>query len=453
MKPKQARVRQTAKPAAKTARTPRPPAAKSGAGGKAPFSQFPPILLEGDETPVAGGEATAILKYALTPAAPAQPQKAPEPEPPPAHGTGQLRLIPRDPHCLYASWDISPEEQRRYNTLSIHHHLVVRLHRDQPHGDVTAETHVHPESRHWFLHVPQAASTYVAVLGYYTPTMEWRVLAVADPATMPRETPVEEWAERFVTVPFDVPLPAALPGQFAPLPSWAGVTAPAPSRAAGAWPLPSPQIAWDAPPAPRPVRPAPDLESPPTPATVPVPLEWTRAQDYALNELLPTALTRREVVSSIQIEEMLRRAALKPAGFPRPAEGWQPVPGEVAEMAFSPFGGEGPAIFSQAAGPEQLPQPAFWFNVNAELIVYGATDPAALVTIAGQPVKLRRDGTFSYRFSLPDGTYTLLISADSRRGEVRHAELVFSRGSHFAGEVGAAPQDPALKPPAPEHLA
>src|SRR5262249_16795996 len=45
----------------------------------------------------------------------------------------------------------------------------------------------------------------------------------------------------------------------------------------------------------------------------------------------------------------------------------------------------------------------FWFQLDAELIVYGATEPRARVTLQGEPVKLRPDGTFTMRFSLPDG--------------------------------------------------
>src|SRR5262249_48241613 len=37
----------------------------------------------------------------------------------------------------------------------------------------------------------------------------------------------------------------------------------------------------------------------------------------------------------------------------------------------------------------------FWFQLEAELIVYGATDPAARVTLGNEPVKLRPDGTFT----------------------------------------------------------
>jgi hypothetical protein len=45
----------------------------------------------------------------------------------------------------------------------------------------------------------------------------------------------------------------------------------------------------------------------------------------------------------------------------------------------------------------------FWFQIDAELIVYGATEPNSRVTLQGQPVQLRPDGTFTMRFSLPDG--------------------------------------------------
>jgi hypothetical protein len=44
----------------------------------------------------------------------------------------------------------------------------------------------------------------------------------------------------------------------------------------------------------------------------------------------------------------------------------------------------------------------FFFDIDAELIVYGKTDPSAHVTLQNEPVKLRPDGTFTMLFSLPD---------------------------------------------------
>ena len=61
----------------------------------------------------------------------------------------------------------------------------------------------------------------------------------------------------------------------------------------------------------------------------------------------------------------------------------------------------------------------FWFNVNAELIIYGATEPDAKVTLGGHEIKLRPDGSFSYRFALPDGNYDLPAVAVSADGDGR----------------------------------
>jgi hypothetical protein len=95
----------------------------------------------------------------------------------------------------------------------------------------------------------------------------------------------------------------------------------------------------------------------------------------------------------------------------------------------------------------------FWFNVNAELIIYGATEPDAKVTLGGHEIKLRSDGSFSYRFALPDGKYDLPAVAVSADGtDARAADLKFSRETQYLGDVGMHPQDPALKTPLPENL-
>jgi hypothetical protein len=113
-----------------------------------------------------------------------------------------------------------------------------------------------------------------------------------------------------------------------------------------------------------------------------------------------------------------------------------------------------PAPPARSAGGAEAEKPRdFWFNVNAELIIYGATEPDAKVTLGGQEIKLRSDGTFSFRFALPDGKYDLpavAVSADGTDG--RAAELKFSRETQFLGDVGATPQDPSLQPPLPENL-
>ncbi len=58
----------------------------------------------------------------------------------------------------------------------------------------------------------------------------------------------------------------------------------------------------------------------------------------------------------------------------------------------------------------------FRLRVATELILYGATEPDARVTIQGKLVKLRRDGTFTARFALPDGTIDIPVTAVSGDG-------------------------------------
>ena len=58
----------------------------------------------------------------------------------------------------------------------------------------------------------------------------------------------------------------------------------------------------------------------------------------------------------------------------------------------------------------------FWLVLNTELIVYGATEPTASLTLDGQPVTLRPDGSFTVRLALPDGVRRIPVTARSRDG-------------------------------------
>lgn len=73
-------------------------------------------------------------------------------------------------------------------------------------------------------------------------------------------------------------------------------------------------------------------------------------------------------------------------------------------------------LSSSALAPPPEKNRKFWFQLDAELIVYGATEPTAKVTLQGEPVKLRPDGTFTMRFSLPDGRQIIPAVAHSING-------------------------------------
>jgi hypothetical protein len=63
---------------------------------------------------------------------------------------------------------------------------------------------------------------------------------------------------------------------------------------------------------------------------------------------------------------------------------------------------------SPFGGPRERP---FFLTANTELIVYGATEPTAKLFVQGKRVNLRRDGTFTLRYALPDGEQVIPIEA------------------------------------------
>ena len=364
--------------------------------------EVPSILLEGDQpaSPVVSGPGQ---KYALGPMPPSRHFETTEAELPEAYGTRQLFLTARDPHWLYAHWDLTREQQLRCNARSADGHLVLRIYAGKVKGHPIYEIHVHPESRHWFAHVERAGDSYAAELGYYSPPGKWVRVAASGSTVTPSDAVSSESSTEFATIPFEFP--------FAKLMEIV--------KAAVCENLPLAQAIEE-------LR---RQGHPELPHAVSRPLSsWTSQQEQALAKIVNIDDVRRVWMGSLEITELIRRRLAH----------------EISSLGVSslssPFGGVG-----QPKG--------FWFNVNAELIIYGATEPTARVTLGGHEIKLRPDGSFSYRFALPDGKYDLPAVAVSADGaDARAANLKFSRETEYLGDVGAHPQDPALKPPLAENV-
>lgn len=79
---------------------------------------------------------------------------------------------------------------------------------------------------------------------------------------------------------------------------------------------------------------------------------------------------------------------------------------------------------------------SFWFVVDAELIIYGATDPHAQVAVSGHPIQLRPDGTFTLRYALPDGRFPIPVTARSADGrEERTITPIVERNTEISQPV------------------
>jgi hypothetical protein len=104
-----------------------------------------------------------------------------------------------------------------------------------------------------------------------------------------------------------------------------------------------------------------------------------------------------------------------------------PAPSACSPMPPSTSWG-GASEWSAGGSEQRLGQKGgFFFEIDAELLVYGRTEPDAQVLLNNEPVLLRPDGSFSLRFALPDGTVPLDFSALSARGDARRISTAVVR--------------------------
>jgi hypothetical protein len=372
--------------------------------------EAPAILSEGD-APAAPPESGPGQKYSLGATPPSQ-SFGTEGELPESYGTKKLFLTARDPHWLYAHWDLTHAQQVKLNSQSTDGHLVLRIYAHKIEGHPAYEIHVHPESRHWFTHVERAGDSYVAELGYYSALGKWTHISTSSGTMTPPDAVSTDDDTDFATIPFEFP--------FAKLMEII--------KRAVCENLPLAQAIEE-------LRRHghPDLPRVTAASPSPLPAAWTPQQEEALAKIINIDSVRRVWMGSLEITELIRRKLAH----------------DISSDGASQFGGS--SLSSPFGGMEQ--GKGFWFNVNAELIIYGATEPNAKVTLGGHEIKLRSDGTFSFRFALPDGKYDLPVVAVSADGtDARAAELKFSRETEYLGDVGTHPQDPSLKAPLPENL-
>jgi len=103
---------------------------------------------------------------------------------------------------------------------------------------------------------------------------------------------------------------------------------------------------------------------------------------------------------------------------------------EVIEERLHRPMGDSASRFGPGANSHPMKPSDFDFHVDTELIVHGTTHPDAQVTLRGEPVKLRSDGTFAVRFNLPDRRHVLPVVASSRDGaEQRTIVLAVDRNT------------------------
>ncbi|HHV63108.1 MAG TPA: DUF4912 domain-containing protein [Firmicutes bacterium] len=149
------------------------------------------------------------------------------------------------------------------------------------------------------------------------------------------------------------------------------------------------------------------------------------AGDFILITRSNPVHTPRDGISEIVDEEWMTLEAIEklyPAPSPRGPSSpefmrSQEIQGrlEYEEVGSGAVG----VISSPGPGVAYPRKKGFWLTADVEIIIYGATERDAAVTIQGMPVKLRPDGTFTVRFALPDGEQVIPVEAVSAGGEDR----------------------------------
>lgn len=385
--------------------------------------------------------------------------------PPPRLGT-ELVLLEVNPHKAHAYWNIDVEDYREAQARSgsTDTPLVLRLYDvtgvdfNGRNANTAFDVQVQGLQGHWYLDLWKDGRAFVADIGFRIGDGSLVCLARSNPVSTPAAGESAEYNTLAVDTAVDAPPSRRLTDLVRdpePLDDEPGIDAPV---------VAVPAVPADAAPAPRFVSPGPlEASAPPAaaplqPAAMPQDLQsWFT--EVAESATRPAAAAPWTGPGSPPVDgkpDPLREAALA-AGWPTAEqlsvpvnghadaeqeaaesraenEGW-PTADELARhVPETPGDAPAPEAPHRSAAPAPTP-PAptsldsyvtlssyeqarreVALEVNVELHIYGRAKPGAELTLFGQPVPLRPDGSFSVRKPLPNGAVVLpLLAVDPPR--------------------------------------
>lgn len=340
---------------------------------------------------------------------------------PGGYGDSRIVLMPRDPQWAYTYWDIPhdrKEDLRRQGgqqlALRLYDVTDIDLNYQSPHS--IQEYLCDELAREWYLPVPVSDRDYVIDIGYRCFDGRWLVLARSVPVRVPPVYP-SDWVEDvFVTVPWEEELTTKTVYQLTP---------PAKKAALAA-----------------------QQQQQQQPGTY---YGQIHDQVFGLAQSVEAQRVAGSLYGSMQqaTSSMIPENALSSYVFPSGIGMWA---GESAMASGSGLGLMSGSVYGLASGSglglmsgsgyglasgsgagfssEMTPTKPrkFWLIADAELIVYGATEPDAKVTIGGREIKLNPDGTFRFQMSFQDGNIDYPIVAVAVDGEqTRSVHMTFDR--------------------------
>ncbi|HHP7230277.1 MAG TPA: DUF4912 domain-containing protein [Xenococcaceae cyanobacterium] len=305
---------------------------------------------------------------------------------PDGYGESRIVLLPRDPQWGYCYWDIPnnhKEELRRQGgqilALRIYDVTDINIEHQAPHN--IQEYLCDELAREWYLPIPVSDRDYVVDIGYRCPDGRWLSLARSTAVRIPPVYPSDWIEDNFITVNWEEDLRGKTVFNLVP-----------PSKkqaAATATPIGSNKI---------------------------------YEQIFDMTKTTEAMRVAGSLFGSMQqVPEQAISSYVFPSGvgmWALPTASGINMSGVGMTMSGAGFSGSAPPVRPRK----------FWLIADAELIVYGATEPDATVTIGGRPIKLNSDGTFRFQMSFQDGVIDYPIVGVAADGEqTRSIHMNFER--------------------------
>lgn len=313
---------------------------------------------------------------------------------PSGYGESRIVLLPRDPQWAYVYWDVpnsQKEELRKQGgqqlALRLYDATDVNLDYQTPNN--LQEYNSDELAREWYLPIPISDRDYVAELGYRCADGRWLVLTRSKVVHVPPVFPSEWVEDNFITVPWD----QTLKGQ-----TFFNLVPPSKKKA------PEPE------------------QTATTSTTVDSSYDeiFNIARDAEVQRISGSLYGSMQHESGVGMVPESISSYIFPSGAGLFAGAGAAGAISASGINYSGYGlASSYSFFSSESTPSRSRK--FWLVADAELIVYGATEPDASVTIGGRPVKLNPDGTFRFHTSFQDGIQDYPIFAVAADGEQNRA--------------------------------
>lgn len=299
---------------------------------------------------------------------------------PEGYGQSRIVLMPRDPQWAYAYWDI-PNDHRQHLrnqggqmlALRVYDVTDINLEYQSPHS--VQEYPCDEMAREWYLPVPVSDRDYAIEIGYRCADGRWLLLARSATVRIPPVYPSDWIEDHFITVMWDDDLRGKTQFELVP---------------------PSKKY-----------------------ATVGADGNPIYDQIFGMAQGVEAQRVAGSLFGSMQqTQGAVHLESLSSYVFPSGVGMWAMPTASGLTMSGAGF---------SASAPPVRPR-KFWLIADAELIVYGATEPDATVTIGGRKIELNPDGTFRFQMSFQDGLIDFPIVAVAADGEQnREIHMKFER--------------------------